>query len=164
MDAVTTGPIRCLFTIAELDEFARCAPNETFQGYLSLVIMETRLLDLWRRNMLLSNECCNIPIYANALTVNCRGCDQQIQLRLNPKVLGQVIDETGAISAGKMLFSEQAWRDFLGGGADDLLQLGYDEIKYLSDRLLFCRITVMFGWTGDESRAGGRICVLGVRT
>lgn len=163
LDAVTTGPRRCLFTIGELDEFARCVPNETFQGYLSLIIMETKLLDLWRRNMLLSNECCNTPIYSNALTVQCKGCDQNVQLRLNPKILGQVIDETGVIAAGKMLFSDQAWRELLGRGPDDLLQLGYDEIKYLSDRLLFCRVSVIFGWTGDESKAGGRVCVLGVR-
>lgn len=125
--------------------------------------METKLLDLWRRNMLLSNECCNIPIYANALSFKCKGCDQELQLRLNPKILGQVIDETGAVSAGKMLFSDQAWQDLLGRGPGDLLQLSYEEIKYLSDRLLFCRVTVMFGWTGDESKAGGRICVLGIR-
>ncbi|KAF2173008.1 hypothetical protein M409DRAFT_62645 [Zasmidium cellare ATCC 36951] len=163
IDALTIGPIRCLFTIGELDEFARCAPNETFQGYLSIIIMETKLLDLWRRNMLLSNECCNIPIYANALTVQCKGCDQEVQLRLNPKILGQVIDETGSISAGKMLFSDQAWRNLLGRGPNDLLQLGYEEIKYLADRLLFCRVSLMFGWTGDERKAGGRVCVLGVR-
>lgn len=155
--------VKCLFTIAELDEFARAAPNETFQGYLSLLIMETKLLDLWRRNMLLSSECCNIPIFANALTATCKGCDKEVELRLNPRILGQVIDETGAIACGKLLFSDDAWRDLLGRGPDDLLKLGYDEIKYLSDRLLFCRITAMFGWTGDESKAGGRICVLGVR-
>lgn len=113
--------------------------------------------------MLLSNECCNIPIYANALTVQCKGCDREVQLRLNPKILGQVIDETGTIAAGKMLLSDQAWRELLGRGPNDLLQLGYDEIKHLSDRLLFCRVSVIFGWTGDESKAGGRICVLGFR-
>jgi hypothetical protein len=43
-----------------------------------------------------------------------------------------------------------------------LLKLGQEGIKYLSDRLLFCRVSLMFGWTGDETKAGGRVCVLGV--
>lgn len=160
---VTNGRMRCLFTIAELDEFARCSPHDTFQGFLSLVIVETKLLDLWRRRMLLSGECCNIPMYANALTTTCKGCDKEVKLRLNPRMLGQVIDETASLACGKLLFSDEAWRDLLGRDAEDLLKLGYEEMKDLSDRLLFCRVSVIFGWTGDETQAGGRICVLGVR-
>lgn len=159
---VRTGPVRCLFTIAELDEFARCAPGETFQGYLSLLILEFRLLDCYRRNMLLCGECCNIPIYANSMQAICRGCDKEIHLRLSPRILGQVIDETAVIATGKLLFSDDAWRDLLGRGPEDVLKLSYDEVKYLSDRLLFSKIIVLFGWTGDESKAGGRICVFGV--
>ena len=158
-----SGPVRCLFTIAELDEAARATPTETFQGYLSLLIMEVKLLDCRKWHMLLSNECCNMPIYANATTATCKGCDKEVLLRLNPRILGQVIDETAAISSGKLLFSDTAWHDLLGRGPEDLLKLGSEELKHLSDRLLFCRITVMFGWTGAESKAGGRICVMGVR-
>ena len=156
------GPERCLFTIAELDEFARRATNETFQGYLSLVIMEVKLLDCSKRQMLFSNECCNMPIYANAMVATCKGCDNNVELRLNPRILGQVIDETAAISTGKLLFSDRAWCDLLGRKPEDLLKLGQQELKHLSDRLLFCRVSIMFGWTGDESRAGGRICVMRV--
>ena len=83
-------------------------------------------------------------------------------LRLNPRVLGQVIDETAAIGGGKLLFSDRAWKDLLGRDAGDLLKLGQEGIKYLADRLLFCRVSLMFGWTGDETKAGGRVCVLGV--
>lgn len=155
--------MRCLFTIAELDEFTRAAPGETFQGYLSLMIMEVKLLDCWKRRMLLSGDCCNMPVYANATTASCKGCDKQISLRLNPRILGQVIDETAAISAGKFLLSDQAWRELLGRGPDDVLRMNYEEMKHLADRLLFCRITALFGWTGDQSKAGGRICILGVR-
>lgn len=112
--------------------------------------------------MLCSGECCNIALYSNSLTATCKGCDKQIDLRLSPRILGQVADETAVIACGRLLFSDQAWQDLLGRTPDGLLKLGYEEIKYLSDRLLFCRITLLFGWTGDESRAGGRICVLGV--
>lgn len=164
VDAVTTGPVRCLFTLAELDEFARCAPNETFQGYLSLIIMETKLLTLWKRTMLLSSECCNIPLYANSLTATCKGCEKEVRLRLSPELLGQVMDETAVIAPGRLLFRDSAWYELLGRGPEDLLKLSEDEMKYLSDRLLFCRITIMFGWTGDETKAGGRIGVMGVRS
>lgn len=157
-----SGSVRCLFTIAELDEFARKMANETIHGYLSLLIMEVKLLDCSKRQMLFSSECCNMAMYANATTGVCKGCDKEVELRLNPRMLGQVIDETAAISYGKLLFSDRAWCDLLGRKPEDLLKLGYQELKHLSDRLLFCRVTMIFGWTGDESRAGGRICVMRV--
>ena len=126
------------------------------------MIMEVKLLDCLTRNMLLGGECCSIPIYANAVTGTCRGCEKEVALRLSPRILGQVIDESAAISSGKLLLSDRAWRNLLGRSPEDLLKLSPEEMRYLSDHLLFCRITVMFGWTGDESKAGGRICVLGV--
>lgn len=98
------------------------------------------------------------------MTEKCRGCDREVELRLSPRILGQLIDETAAIATGKLLLSDEAWRDLLGRGPEDILKLSYDEVKYLSDRLLFSRITVLFGWTGDESKAGGRICIFGVRS
>lgn len=100
--------------------------------------------------------------YANALNTKCKGCENEIPLHLNPRILGQVIDETAAISTGKLLFSDRAWKDLLGRDAADLLKLGLEGMKYLSDRLLFCRVSLMFGWIGDENKAGGRICVMGV--
>ena len=84
LQTIQTGPVRCLFTIAELDEFARAAPAETFQGYMSLLIMDVKLLECWKRKMVCCGECCNIPAYANALTTMCRGCDNEVQLRINP--------------------------------------------------------------------------------
>lgn len=164
IDAVTFGPLRCLFTIAELDEFARALPGESFQGYLSVIIMECRLLECSKRGMLFSGDCCEIPVYANALIASCRGCEKDVPLRLNPRILGQVIDETAAIAPGKLLFSEDAWRELLGRGPKELLRLDHEGLKALSDRLLFGRVFLIFGWTGDESKAGGRICVLGVRS
>lgn len=161
-DAVKYGPLRCRYTVGELDEFARSAPSETFQGYLSIVISDVKLHECWKRKMLFSGECCIIPVYANATKAICKGCDKLIDLRLNPRILGQLTDETACISQGKLLFSDEAWQDLLGRKPEDLLKLGYEEIKCLSDRLLFCRITLIFGWTGDGSKAGERICVLGV--
>lgn len=161
---IKSGPVRCLYTIGDLDEVARAATDESFQGYLSVIVMESKLYDCWKRQMLFSGECCTMPLYANDLTTKCRGCDRGISLNLNLRILGEVVDETGRVAAGKMLFSLLAWRDLLGRNPEDLLDMGIDEIKHLSDRLLFCRLTLVFGWTGDMTQAGGRICVLRVRS
>ncbi|GIZ40976.1 hypothetical protein CKM354_000429500 [Cercospora kikuchii] len=164
-DDVRGSSLRCLYTIGDLDELARCShPIETtiFQGYLSLMITEFKLLDYWKRQMLLSGECCSIPIYTNAVTAKCKGCEKQVTLRLNPRIVGQVIDETGAVACGKLLFSDQAWRDLLGRGPEDLLRMKAEEVEYLHHRILFTRVTLLFGWSGDETVAGGRICVLAV--
>lgn len=126
------------------------------------MITEVKLLDCWKRNMLCCGECCNMPLYANATSALCSGCQKSVDLRLSPRILGQVIDETGAVAAGKLLFSDSAWRDLLSRAAEELLRLDYEELKYLSDRLSWCRVNLLFGWTGDEAVAGGRICVLGV--
>lgn len=157
------GPVRCLYTLAALDEFARAAPTESFQGYLSVVLAEPKLLECWRRRMLCCGECCGMAAYANAVAAACRGCDGAVALRLNPRIVGQVVDETGAVGAGKLLLSDRAWRDLLGREVGEVLRMGFEEVKHLTDRLLFCRVTLLFGWTGDKTVAGGRVCVLGVR-
>jgi len=163
LEALQSGPLRCLYTIGELDEFVRAAPTEIFQGYLSLLLTDIKLYENYKRRTLFSGDCCNIPTYANAVTTKCRGCDAEMHLRLNPRVVGQVMDESAAIGAGKLLFSDRAWRELLGREPEDLLEMGPDEIQYLSDRLLFCRVTMLFGWVGDDGQTGGRICVLGVQ-
>ncbi|KAF2209754.1 hypothetical protein CERZMDRAFT_46572 [Cercospora zeae-maydis SCOH1-5] len=162
-DDIRGSSLRCLYTIADLDEFARCShPIETtiFQGYLSVLITEFKLIDYWKRQMLLSGECCNIPIYANALVAKCKGCNGVVTLRLHPRIVGQVIDETGAVGCGKLLFSDEAWKNLLGRGPEDLLRMKFEEMEDLHHRILFTRVTLLFGWSGDETVAGGRICVL----
>jgi hypothetical protein len=87
VEALITSPMRCLYTFGELDEFARAAPQETFQGYLSVIVMEVKLLENWKRGMLMCGECCSMPVYANAKAHTCKGCDKQVELRLNPKIV-----------------------------------------------------------------------------
>ncbi|KAF2725848.1 hypothetical protein K431DRAFT_259573 [Polychaeton citri CBS 116435] len=164
LDALKHGMVRALFTIAELDDFARAAPNETFKGYLSVLLVELRLVEHFRRKSLMSGECCNIPVYANATESVCKGCDKHFCLRLNPKIIGRVVDETAHISTGKLSFSDQAWGELLGRAPADLLKLGKEDITSLADRLLFNRVTLLFGWSNDDGNAGGRIWVLGVRS
>ena len=87
LNALITSPLRCLYTFGDLDEFARAAPRETFQGYLSVLVMEVRLLENWKRGMLMCGECCSMSVYANALEGTCKGCDKKVELRLNPRIV-----------------------------------------------------------------------------
>lgn len=93
--ALTTSPLRCLYTFADLDKFARAAPQETFQGYLSVISMEVKLLENWKRGMLMCGECCSMPLYDNAQTGTCKGCDKQVELRLNPKIVSFFLEREG---------------------------------------------------------------------
>jgi hypothetical protein len=43
-----------------------------------------------------------------------------------------------------------------------LTSSGQEKLAYIAGRLLFTRLTLQFGWTSDESKAGGRVCVMGV--
>ena len=90
--------------------------------------------------MLFAGECCTIAAYANATSVLCKQCDDMVALRLNSRVLGQVMDETGCVSGGKLLLSDDAWVDLLGRPPSDLLKLSGEGVKYLAERLLFVRV------------------------
>ncbi|KAK3061132.1 hypothetical protein LTS18_006957 [Coniosporium uncinatum] len=159
-----SAPSRVLFTLADLDELARAAPRETFMGFLSVVILEMNLVLSWRRNMLMCNECCGVPLFANKATEKCKQCDRMVELRINPKVLGQVVDETGSTAAGKMVWSQEASEQLLGRTADELVGSSGETLRYLEQRLLFLRVTLVFGWKAEEGENGvGRLCVGAVR-
>jgi hypothetical protein len=163
LPAILHGRIRCLFTLAELDECARSACLDKFHGFLSLIVMEVKLVHCLRASMLLSGECCTQPLYANQQTVQCKKCHATVQLRLNPKIIGYVIDETGMVSSGRLVLSDQAWHDLLGRDVESLLQLNADDMGLLSDHIAFCRLTFVFGWGGGITEIGDRICVLAIR-
>jgi hypothetical protein len=158
------GRVRCLFTLADLDECVRSAGHDHFHGFLSLIVMDVKLVHCWKASMLLSGECCSQPLYANRQTAQCEKCNSVVRLRLNPKILDYVVDETGTVSSGKLLLSDQAWHDLLGQDVGSLVQLNADEMGLLSDHIIFCRLTFVFGWSGGLTEVGGRICVLAIRS
>lgn len=84
---LNSSPIRCLYTIAEIDDFARAAPKEILQGYMSVVVMQVRLFENWKRHMLLSGDCCNTAVYANATTTKCKHCGRYVRLRPDPNIV-----------------------------------------------------------------------------
>jgi hypothetical protein len=82
-----TAPVRALYGLADVDDFARANPKEKVIGYLSVVITELNIVTPFKRNMLMSNECCGIPIFANAVSATCKQCDKIVGLRINPRIV-----------------------------------------------------------------------------
>ena len=68
------------------------------------------------------------------------------------------MDESGAITNGKLLWSDDAWEQLLGRNAEGLADSNLTLLKYLEHRLLFLKLAVMFGWSEDV----GKLCILKV--
>lgn len=66
-----------------------------------------------------------------------------------------MIDETGSIGSGKLIFSTEAWEQLLGRTAEELAQANTHLLKSLENRTLFLRLTLLFGW----SEKVGRLCI-----
>lgn len=58
--------------------------------------------------------------------------------------LGPIVDETGQVSSGKLILSDEAWAQLLGRTAQQLVESGVDVLAYLEQRLLFLRLTMGF--------------------
>jgi hypothetical protein len=125
---------------------ARANPKERFMGYISVLITEVNITINFKRNMLMSTECCGIPIFANSVTARCKQCEKQVSLRINPRILGPVLDETGQVSSGKLLFSDVAWEQLLGRTSEQLVSTTLEVLKALEHRLSFLRVSLGFGW------------------
>jgi hypothetical protein len=121
--------------------------------------MEMSLVRIQQRKMLMCTECCGIAVYANELMTPCPHCSKTLPLLLNPKIIGTLLDETGCIAAGKLVWSDRAWEQLLGRPVDEVLRMSSDEIRWLQQRMMFLRMHLVFGW--EESV--GRLAVLGMR-
>jgi len=82
-----TAPVRALYTLADVDDFVRANPTQKLVGYLSVVLTGLYIVTPFKRNMLMSNECCGIPVYANRVAVECRQCGEMVALRINPRIV-----------------------------------------------------------------------------
>lgn len=82
-----------------------------------------------------------------------------MKLLLNPKIIGTLLDETGCIAAGKLLWSDRAWEQLLGRPVEEVTQMTTEEIRLLEQRASFMRMHLVVGW--EESV--GRLAVLGMR-
>ena len=91
---------RLQFTLSTLNSHIRASPCQEHTGYLSVILTQLHLISLWTRHQLFSMECsCSHSIYANTQRSSCQQCGtQNITLRLNPNLIAEMADETGAIS------------------------------------------------------------------
>ncbi|KAI5200757.1 hypothetical protein E4T39_05605 [Aureobasidium subglaciale] len=101
-----------LYTLADIDDRARDAPEDEFEGYLSMIIVELNMTTLRQQNMLMCNEW------------------------INPRLIGKLVDESGCIDTGKLVLSDHAWTRFLGRKAEDLIHSSASELKSVERRML----------------------------
>lgn len=87
VEGFEAAPVRALFSLADIDESARANPEETLMGFLSLLITQLTIVTLFKRNMLLSNECCGVPLFANNVREECKQCGKEVVLRINPRIV-----------------------------------------------------------------------------
>jgi hypothetical protein len=138
IESAIEATLRLQFTLATLDSFIRASPSHPYTGYLSVILTRLNLVSLWRRGQLFSMECCGMPVYSNQSRGQCNQCGTyDIDLRISPNIVGQVLDETGALSCvsgpqekdatnsreavntfknqhSKILWTDKAWTQLLG--------------------------------------------------
>jgi len=116
-------------------------------------------LPIW--NLYLSTKyfSCGVPIYANTYRTTCRNCSSLHTLSINPHIIGTLLDETGCVGAGKLLWSERAWETLLGRCVEDVTMMTTNEIRLLEQRMMYMRVHLVVGW--EESI--GKLAVLGMR-
>ena len=90
-------PVRALYSFAEIDEFARANPREELIGYVSCIITSLNIVVPYKRNMLLSAECCGIALFANAVTTTCKQCDKEVELRINPRIVSVTLPHLSSV-------------------------------------------------------------------
>jgi hypothetical protein len=88
----------------------------------------------------------------------CKSCDKEVELQLNPKIIGTLIDETGSISTGKAVWSEQAWEQLFGRRVEELVAENIPVMRLMEQRMLFLRVHMMFGWAEEV----GKLAILAV--
>ncbi|KAK7516418.1 hypothetical protein IWZ03DRAFT_400023 [Phyllosticta citriasiana] len=118
---------RVLYTLASLDAFARRHPHTTLTGYLSVLLAPLNLVSLHQRGQLFSGQCarCNCVVYANTPDVVCP---------LNPRILGAILDETGCVASGKLIWRDEAWTQLFGLCAGELARLDRETLRALEAR------------------------------
>ncbi|KAI4723919.1 hypothetical protein E4T49_08340 [Aureobasidium sp. EXF-10728] len=109
-----------LYSLADVDNRAREAPEDEFEGYLSMIIMDLNMSTLRQQNMLM--------LYANMTMAKCKHCDEQV---------GKLIDESGCILSGKLLLSDHAWTRLLGRSAEEMVQSSASTLKSVEQRMLY---------------------------
>ncbi|KAI1646233.1 uncharacterized protein F4817DRAFT_340898 [Daldinia loculata] len=135
------------------------------------------LMEQWRKHSFCCFECCGMPVYANKPVAICKNCDTRRDLAVNPRIIGSMIDESGMITASKLVWHDDAWSQLFFGGTSNELQIGDDSetnlveqswedltifdtaaLRDIEEQLLYARVTLTFGWSSQLER----LCIMGV--
>lgn len=73
-------------------------------------------------------------------------------------MIGPLLDETGCIAAGKLLWSPRAWEIFFDRTIEEITEMTIDDARWFEQRVLFMRLHLIFGWENSV----GRLAILGV--
>ena len=102
--------------------------------------------------MLISYLSCAHPLFSNTRTSDCKSCFKTANLRINPRVIGNLIDESGTVNGGKLVWSDVAWRRLLGYDDEGLAKLGSKGLQALEARMSFLRVILLVGWRAEVER------------
>jgi hypothetical protein len=70
-----------------------------------------------------------------------------------------LVDETGCTEVGKLILSPKAWQQLLHVTREELAETTPEAQRYIEQRLLFTRLTLIFGWYAEQGDSVGRLCV-----
>ncbi|KAK2882487.1 hypothetical protein FQN49_000317 [Arthroderma sp. PD_2] len=147
------------FTLADIDEFAGSTRSE-FMGYISLVLLDINLASLYKHKSLFCAECCKVPMFSNCKTARCGQCEEDVELRLNPQIIGSIVDETGMISCFLPMYNNATKSDALLNTAGQMTKTKHMKRKGISpllwsanamQELLGCDIADLLEDHGDDS-------------
>ncbi len=102
---------------------------------------------------------CSVPTFANTAEDTCRNCSKVLKLFINPRVIGNLLDETGCLASSKLLWSERAWEQLFGRPVEEVTKKTSEFFRLFEQRALFMRFHLVVGWSGEV----GRLAVLGMR-
>lgn len=114
---------------------------------------------------------CGDSVFSNSSSTPCKRCEKvDVTFRLNPHIvrnqciiasllepfhvandaqLGTITDETGSINGGNLLVFDKAWKSLFGRPAEELVNTDIDSLQDIEHRMLFTRITLLFGWSSE---------------
>ncbi|KAK8170605.1 hypothetical protein BC567DRAFT_264749 [Phyllosticta citribraziliensis] len=73
-----------------------------------------------------------------------------VPLRLNPRAIGTIHDETGSMTSGKLIWYEEAWAQLFGLCARELATLDRETLRALEARCAWVRVSLFVGLCGEE--------------
>lgn len=146
-----TSPPPRLFNLASLSACLDVS-SDPFTAYLPLIIIYANLSSLAASEQLFSMQHCHMPIFANSpFPKPCEQCSLSVPLRLNPSIIGGLVDETGCLVGGnsggggsgflsptkssvfhnrrnsRLIWTDEAWTDLFGRTPEAMATLALEE-------------------------------------